>query len=77
MFWGSWYAFFFQAEDGIRDDLVTGVQTCALPICLQGQEAILHAGWYVVGGFRLFGVEVEQRSELSKSENYNKRKVRQ
>src|SRR5258708_33449721 len=26
--------FFFQAEDGIRDDLVTGVQTCALPILL-------------------------------------------
>src|SRR5207244_7012660 len=26
--------FFFQAEDAIRDDLVTGVQTCALPICL-------------------------------------------
>src|SRR6266850_4975808 len=25
--------FFFQAEDGIRDDKVTGVQTCALPIC--------------------------------------------
>src|SRR5205823_9516034 len=24
--------FFFQAEDGIRDKLVTGVQTCALPI---------------------------------------------
>src|SRR5258708_34270939 len=24
--------FFFQAEDGIRDDLVTGIQTCALPI---------------------------------------------
>src|SRR3990170_6953819 len=23
----------FKAEDGIRDDLVTGVQTCALPIC--------------------------------------------
>src|SRR5260363_394850 len=28
-----WLFFFFQAEDGIRDDLVTGVQTCALPIC--------------------------------------------
>src|SRR5258708_14828135 len=27
--------FFFQAEDGIRDDLVTGVQTCALPICAE------------------------------------------
>src|SRR2546430_10332293 len=25
--------FFFQAEDGIRDFTVTGVQTCALPIC--------------------------------------------
>src|SRR6478735_11061825 len=27
------YFFFFQAEDGIRDYKVTGVQTCALPIC--------------------------------------------
>src|SRR5690606_40116345 len=29
--WGAF--FFFQAEDGIRDFHVTGVQTCALPIC--------------------------------------------
>ena len=28
--------FFFQAEDGIRDHCVTGVQTCALPISLVG-----------------------------------------
>src|SRR5699024_11886134 len=28
--------FFFQAEDGIRDRNVTGVQTCALPICPSG-----------------------------------------
>ena len=28
------YFFFFQAEDGIRDADVTGVQTCALPILL-------------------------------------------
>src|SRR5690625_6078533 len=27
-----WLLFFFQAEDGIRDGHVTGVQTCALPI---------------------------------------------
>src|SRR5256884_7103727 len=27
-----WVCFFFQAEDGIRDVAVTGVQTCALPI---------------------------------------------
>src|SRR5260370_20021992 len=26
------FFFFFQAEDGIRDSSVTGVQTCALPI---------------------------------------------
>src|SRR5258708_30963065 len=30
--------FFFQAEDGIRDDLVTGVQTCALPISRFARE---------------------------------------
>src|SRR5439155_9227176 len=29
----SYVFFFFQAEDGIRDGHVTGVQTCALPIC--------------------------------------------
>src|SRR2546429_8802499 len=29
----SHFFFFFQAEDGIRDVAVTGVQTCALPIC--------------------------------------------
>src|SRR5256885_6616456 len=28
----GWLVFFFQAEDGIRDYKVTGVQTCALPI---------------------------------------------
>src|ERR1044071_4248843 len=31
----SQFFFFFQAEDGIRDPLVTGVQTCALPIYRQ------------------------------------------
>src|SRR5256885_2727655 len=34
--------FFFQAEDGIRDYKVTGVQTCALPIsCLRRVELAL------------------------------------
>src|SRR5205823_6775203 len=31
-FFFFFFFFFFQAEDGIRDKLVTGVQTCALPI---------------------------------------------
>src|SRR3712207_7552130 len=33
--------FFFQAEDGIRDIGVTGVQTCALPILRRGAGATL------------------------------------
>src|SRR5258708_17422859 len=38
---GSFLFFFFQAEDGIRDDLVTGVQTCALPILMTSLAFIL------------------------------------
>src|SRR5438046_4680254 len=33
--WFVLFFFFFQAEDGIRDWSVTGVQTCALPISLR------------------------------------------
>src|SRR5205823_8644317 len=36
--------FFFQAEDGIRDKLVTGVQTCALPIYELDHGALALAG---------------------------------
>src|SRR6266446_9579020 len=40
--------FFFQAEDGIRDYKVTGVQTCALPIwCCRGGRS--RAGWRRIG----------------------------
>src|SRR2546425_12905044 len=49
--------FFFQAEDGIRDKLVTGVQTCALPISwwrytlagmrpLETQAPVTHVSYY-------------------------------
>src|SRR3954466_13245208 len=39
--------FFFQAEDGIRDYRVTGVQTCALPICtrLNSSHTIISCDW--------------------------------
>src|SRR5438046_8171034 len=33
--------FFFQAEDGIRDWSVTGVQTCALPIWMKTDKAVI------------------------------------
>src|SRR5205823_9600428 len=35
----------FQAEDGIRDKLVTGVQTCALPICRRKRKLRLGRHW--------------------------------
>src|SRR5687768_6180099 len=38
--WLRMWVFFFQAEDGIRDVAVTGVQTCALPICRSIQPTI-------------------------------------
>src|SRR5688572_31799993 len=39
----SFFYFFFQAEDGIRDLTVTGVQTCALPILLRADAVALEA----------------------------------
>src|SRR2546427_4859951 len=42
------FFFFFQAEDGIRDLTVTGVQTCALPISDVGQsERLLQPARFV------------------------------
>src|SRR2546429_2549546 len=45
--------FFFQAEDGIRDVAVTGVQTCALPISVGKGEAVITDTWWQTenGGF--------------------------
>src|SRR5205823_9179595 len=42
---------FFQAEDGIRDKLVTGVQTCALPISPNINEPILGGRAQITGQF--------------------------
>src|SRR5258708_31126006 len=45
--------FFFQAEDGIRDDLVTGVQTCALPIYQSDRLLLLPSAIATIGiGYR-------------------------
>src|SRR5260221_3605123 len=43
----SVFFFFFQAEDGIRDHCVTGVQTCALPIFIAFPEMCLTGYWHV------------------------------
>src|SRR5688572_32254284 len=39
------FFFFFQAEDGIRDLTVTGVQTCALPIFAAFVEGAARGSW--------------------------------
>src|SRR5438270_13376601 len=44
--------FFFQAEDGIRDLTVTGVQTCALPISSRGEVLGLEMPDRPVAGVR-------------------------
>src|SRR5437763_14993332 len=47
--------FFFQAEDGIRDTSVTGVQTCALPILLT--QGLISAGHDYAEGVVVYGVD--------------------
>src|SRR5690348_17380101 len=44
------FFFFFQAEDGIRDGRVTGVQTCALPICPGPRAGAVDPGGLPLGG---------------------------
>src|SRR6266481_5404507 len=64
------YFFFFQAEDGIRDGTVTGVQTCALPISriasLKAENAGLSLKGSVVASDAFFpfrdGVDVVARA---------------
>src|SRR5688572_31758302 len=55
----SLFFFFFQAEDGIRDLTVTGVQTCALPISLAQRAA--GAGEAAPGG-REVSLRVKEHS---------------
>src|SRR3990172_11551645 len=47
-----WFWFFFQAEDGIRDVAVTGVQTCALPISLSPSKFVTQASGTITAPVR-------------------------
>src|SRR5215204_6863662 len=55
--------FFFQAEDGIRDHCVTGVQTCALPISARRPSTMRSraAASIPLVGFGAYGVRSEER----------------
>src|SRR2546430_11033515 len=59
------FFFFFQAEDGIRDLTVTGVQTCALPISvatqIPGVGVTSHSS---NGGYHTFEMEADALGEV-------------
>src|SRR2546430_7451988 len=61
------YVFFFQAEDGIRDLTVTGVQTCALPIC-RGTSKNLRAKAADRGG--IFGISLTNRQSTIEERDF-------
>src|SRR5260370_18352503 len=72
--------FFFQAEDGIRDSSVTGVQTCALPICSTRKPCIRPSvcrtgmasansafGWSTAAQARRIAIQLDRESECCRS----------
>src|SRR4030066_1048884 len=73
------YRFFFQAEDGIRDSSVTGVQTCALPICLAAEvptlALILYVAGIVTGGWFIAPREIGRASCRGKSVDLGGRRI--
>src|SRR5437879_11587910 len=60
------YIFFFQAEDGIRDTSVTGVQTCALPIFVKAAlaSALGHESLTVRVGGQVGAVDGDVRAHV-------------
>src|SRR5438046_9231432 len=61
--------FFFQAEDGIRDWSVTGVQTCALPISPQSQPVFLRRSRAVIKR------SVQASARIGRSQRSEERRV--
>src|SRR6266478_758747 len=56
-----YFCFFFQAEDGIRDLTVTGVQTCALPILLHRLDELMRQSRCAEADIVAHIAEVEER----------------
>src|SRR5437868_4070612 len=61
----SLFFFFFQAEDGIRDRNVTGVQTCALPISVSAMDATVLSARELIGSDKDFwgGMRIRLRPQ--------------
>src|SRR5438046_5461841 len=72
------FCFFFQAEDGIRDWSVTGVQTCALPICtiqLSSKSytivGVLPPGFQMANQAQVFVPKIEEGELLTEREDHS------
>ena len=74
--WGCFF-FFFQAEDGIRDRLVTGVQTCALPILdkLFGGTSGFSSSGFRATNHGFFGIRITE-NRLSENQFADSRRER-
>src|SRR5256885_4577472 len=66
------FFFFFQAEDGIRDYKVTGVQTCALPISLDLVELLAQQALVVA---RVLDDDAQQVVILARDQRSEERRV--
>src|SRR6266853_4810843 len=64
------FFFFFQAEDGIRDLTVTGVQTCALPISMFSE--ISARAQENFSGARVIRAYVQEEPEIAAFETSNR-----
>src|SRR5947208_12417341 len=64
------FFFFFQAEDGIRDDLVTGVKTCALPIFTCSEADYCERNSIFLNMIRRFGAR-DRKIPSASTEEYS------
>src|SRR5690554_7287196 len=67
--------FFFQAEDGIRDADVTGVQTCALPISMGNVTQVTNESISGYREVRTYGAKEIEQKRFAKASNDNHRQA--
>src|SRR3712207_7323504 len=70
------FVFFFQAEDGIRDIGVTGVQTCALPIYQAAKKPSVQSAGTGTGSTRPWPRSPPRRSSSSSGDGSERSRVR-
>src|SRR5437762_8896510 len=73
------FCFFFQAEDGIRDTSVTGVQTCALPISAAAEwpDAANHTAQISLAHLRAASPPAPARTHKLPGPRYETEKAKQ